>query len=389
MSKFIAAIATLLGTIIGVGFLGLPYVAAQSGFLLVAVYLIVLGCVMCLIHLAWGEIVLRTPGKVRLPGVVAHYFGRRAENLVLLNFSLGLIGTLLAYIIIGGQFLGSLIGTSFVGSELLYALVFFSVGSLLIYRDVKSIVRTEVWMMGAFFLVLILFLFSSFSKIKIDNLVLAPALNLTNLILPYGIVLFSLAGNSVIPEIIDILGKKKMSHTLEHQEAAKLPKVVGLATVIVVATYIIFTILVFGITGKYASDEALSGLSFDLPRQILRFLFLLGFLAVFTSFLSIGLAFKKMLWYDYKLTPSLAWFLSMFVPLSLFLAGAKNYLAVIGLVGAISIGIEGVVIFVTYKKARRASDFVPAYDLKLPNWSLYLFMFAFILAALYEIWRSL
>ena len=77
MSKnFCGATATLIGTIVGVGIFGVPYVVAKSGFLLGLLFLFGLGGVALLLHLFYGEIVLRTPGGSREriePGGYEHF----------------------------------------------------------------------------------------------------------------------------------------------------------------------------------------------------------------------------------------------------------------------------------------------------------------------------
>ena len=57
--NFWYAIATLVGTIVGVGIFGLPYAAGQAGFFISSVYLFGLFFVFALLHLMFGEIILR------------------------------------------------------------------------------------------------------------------------------------------------------------------------------------------------------------------------------------------------------------------------------------------------------------------------------------------
>jgi len=61
--KFWAATFTLTGTMIGAGVLGLPYVFAQSGFVIGLFWLIILGSILIFVNLSLGEITLRTKGK--------------------------------------------------------------------------------------------------------------------------------------------------------------------------------------------------------------------------------------------------------------------------------------------------------------------------------------
>ena len=77
--QFWTAISVLVGTCIGAGVLGIPYVAAQSGFLIAVGYILFIGGVLILINLYLGEIILRTKGNHQLAGYVEKYFGKKAK----------------------------------------------------------------------------------------------------------------------------------------------------------------------------------------------------------------------------------------------------------------------------------------------------------------------
>ena len=66
--KIIYAIATLSGTIIGAGLFALPYITLKVGFWMILAYFLLLGGVVILIHLFFGELALKTPDFKRLPG---------------------------------------------------------------------------------------------------------------------------------------------------------------------------------------------------------------------------------------------------------------------------------------------------------------------------------
>ena len=70
---FYAAIATLVGTIIGAGVLGIPYVISQAGFITGLVNLVILGVAVLLLYLFVGEVVLRTRGNHQLTGYAEIY----------------------------------------------------------------------------------------------------------------------------------------------------------------------------------------------------------------------------------------------------------------------------------------------------------------------------
>ena len=54
------AVAVLVGTIIGSGVFLLPYAAISSGILISNIWLVLLTILLVIVHLVFGEIVLRT-----------------------------------------------------------------------------------------------------------------------------------------------------------------------------------------------------------------------------------------------------------------------------------------------------------------------------------------
>ena len=98
--------------IIGAGMFGIPFSFVRAGFWLGAAELALLGGVMWVIHLRYGEVVLETPSRHRLPGYVRLYLGRWASMLAWGSALFGIGGALLAYVVVGGLFLDSLFATA-------------------------------------------------------------------------------------------------------------------------------------------------------------------------------------------------------------------------------------------------------------------------------------
>ncbi len=69
------AIATLIGTIIGAGVLGLPYVISQAGFNLGLILILIIGLAVLYMNLFYGEVVLRTKTAHQLAGYAEKYLG--------------------------------------------------------------------------------------------------------------------------------------------------------------------------------------------------------------------------------------------------------------------------------------------------------------------------
>ncbi len=336
-SNFIKSLAVFLGTVIGVGIFSLPYVTFKAGFFVVLLFFLVMGFVVIVISFILGEIALGTQGIHRLPGYVEKYLGLKWKKVSLLIIGLGLTGALLAYLIIGGSFLNSFFGPIFGGSETLYAVLFFVVGSYLIFRGIKSISQVELSLLIIFFIILVLFLIKGFPSINIENF---KQIDLKLFAFPYGIVLFSLWGTALVPEMKEMLGGDRK----------QLRKVILYGTIIATITYLFFIFIIFGVSGINTSKEALSGFIGQVGNGILRLGFIFGVICCFTSFITLGLTLKKVFWYDFGLSPNVSWFIVSFVPLILFLAGIREFIEIIGFTGALMLGAEGLIIIFLYKK---------------------------------------
>jgi tyrosine-specific transport protein len=337
MLNYLKALSIFAGTIIGVGIFGLPYVALKAGFFVVLLYFLFLSVVTLIINFIYGEVSLSVKELHRLPGYAGLYLGQRWKKFSFLVFALGIIGALLAYLIVGGEFLASLFSPYFGGTNLIYTLLFFIPGAYLVLRGIKSISQIELALLVVFLGLLVAFFFKSFSFINIEHL---KAIDWTRAAFPYGVVLFSLWGLNMVPEAKEILmGNRKI-----------LRRVIIFGILFAVITYLFFIYIILGVSGPNTSKEAISGLAFSLGDNVILFGFIFGIITCFTSFITLGLALKKMFWYDFGWPKNFSWFIACSTPLFLFLVGLREYIDVIGLTGAVSIGTLGIIVVFLYRE---------------------------------------
>jgi len=334
--KFLKALSVFAGTIIGVGIFGLPYIASRAGFFIVVLYFLLMAGVAIAIHLIFGKVVLGTETIHRLPGYAEKYLGFPWKKLTFLITGLGLTGILLAYLIVGGEFLKALLFPYFGGNALIYTLLFFSAGAYLIFRGIKSISQIEFALLVIFFGILITFFIKAFPFIDTNYF---ANMDLKFLALPYGVVLFSLWGSPLIPEIKEML--KGDSKTFK--------RVIISGILLATITYLFFVFIIFGVSGINTSKEAISGLAFALGDNVIKLGFMFGIITCFTSFITLGLTLKKVFWYDFGLPKNLSWFITCFFPLLLFLIGFREFINVIGMTGAFALGCEAILIVFIYR----------------------------------------
>lgn len=365
MLNFLKALSVFTGTIIGVGIFGLPYVASKAGFPLVFFYFLFLTIGVILVHLLWGEVCLGTKKLHRLPGYVEEYLGTFWKKISFLIFGLGLIGTLLAYLIVGGEFLKFFLTPYFGENSLIYTLLFFAPGAFLIFRGIKNISQIEFVLLILLLVIIIIFFIKALPFINLNYF---KSVDLKFFIFPYGIVLFSLWGSAVIPEIKEmVFGDREM-----------LKKVIISGILISTITYLIFIFIIFGTSGPATSQEAISGFVQAIGDNVIRLGFIFGIITCFTSFLTLGLTFKKVLWYDFGLSKNLSWFVACFLPLFLFLIGLRKFIDVIGFTGAVVVGLEGIIIIFLYQEFLKKKFF------KTMNPLFYILSLCFILGIILE-----
>ena len=339
MSKsYIYAIATLSGSTIGVGLFALPYVASEVGIFTIIGYFFILGFTVAIIHLIFADISLETPDHIRLPSFAKIYLGKKWEIISLFSSVIGLIGVSLAYIIVGGKFLYALLSPVIGGSYFLYALIYFFTGALFIYIGIKAIDKIELLGMLAFIITLLILFIKGLPHFNLDSILILPHPN--DIFLPYGLVLFSLWSLSLIPEIEEMLGKNKKL----------LPKVVLNSILISSLIYILFIFVIAGISGGRISQMAIDGLPKYLGPGTIALALIIGLITTFTSFITASLTLKKIFWYDLKINKNISWLIVCGAPIFLFLIGLRSFIPVIGVVGAVMFGTNGIVVLTIYQK---------------------------------------
>ena len=365
MINFIKAFSILAGTIIGVGIFGLPYVAAKSGFFVVFFYFLIMAFLAIFIHFLYGRVTLGDNKLRRFPGYVGEYLGAGWKKITFFTTNFGLMGALLAYLIVGGEFLKLYFSPYFGGSSVVYTLIFFSLGGVLVFFGIKSISKVELFFLFLFVFLLIVFFIKAAPAINLDYF---KNIDWKFLTFPYGVVIFSLWGSALIPEVKEIV--KGNGRTLN---------LVIISSIIFSAiVYLFFIITILGVSGPDTSKEALAGFSRTIGGGVIKLGFIFGFITTFTSFITLALTLKKTFWYDFGLSKNSSWFISCFTPLFLFFIGLREFITIIGFVGALMIGLEAIITVFLYR-----SFLAQKYSQKI-NPFFYSFVGIFVLGIIFE-----
>ncbi len=366
MMKILYGVSILAGTIIGAGLFSLPYITTVVGVKIMIFYLLFLGAVSFLVHYFLGEVALKTPDFLRLPGFANYHLGKGAQRVAYVSGIFGLLGAVLAYLILGGEFLTVLLSPYFGGGTTQYTTIYFLISSFFIFFGIKAISKMEFWGIAIFLGLLFLTFFRGFSEISMENLFFVREGEF-DFFLPYGVLLFALWGGALIPEIEETLSLKK--------EKKQLLKIISFGIILSLFVSLFFIIIVLGITGEHTTREALVGLESYLGNGITSLMLAFGLLVVFTSLIAIGLTVKKILWYDLKISEKVSWAIACVFPFALFLIGVKNFIVVIGVAGGVMIAVDAILILLMYRKIKG----------KKVNFIVFSLIFLFLLGIIYEI----
>jgi len=378
------AIATLVGTIIGAGVLAIPYAFMKAGFLTGILNLVILSAAVVFLYLYMGEIVLRTNGKMQLTGYAQKYLGKNGGRLMAFTMILGIYGALVAYIIGVGRSLNSLFNFPafdkfgiFIPPELLASLVFFIFGIIIVYFGLNIIKKSELVMSTVVIAIILIISIISFLGINFSNL---ASFDVYSIFLPYGVVLFALAGAVAIPEMEEELVK--------HRD--KLKKAIIIGTLIPIIFYFIFALVVIGNCGINTGEIATTCLidKYGIMMVILGNLF--PIFAMSTSFLTLGLGLKQMFNYDYKFNHFISWFFTSLIPLILFFwifffVKSEIFYKTISLTGGIAMTLEGILIVLMFQRAKKKGDRKPEFQIKSSNLISTTLIILFLIGMIYTI----
>ncbi|MFA6474593.1 MAG: aromatic amino acid transport family protein [Patescibacteria group bacterium] len=356
-----SAVALLVGTAVGAGVFGLPYAFAQAGVFVGIVYVLVIGCVLLFVNLAYGEIVSSIPGHHQYTAYVERYLGKRWKILAVCSMCLGFYGALSAYLVEVNKLLFALFGQSWIG------LVYFSLLALALLVGIRAVGVLEKILMIVMLSLITIFTVYALPHINISNYTTASG---ANIFLPYGVVLFALAAASAIPEMKEVLGNNR----------SKLYLAIIIGSIIPLVIYLVFPIVTVGITGSNTTESAVLGLGKALGPQVLWLGSIFGCITMTTSFLVLGLALREMFQYDLHIKPTLAWFITLLPPLVILALNNLSFIEILGISGTFIGGIDGIIIMHMHRQLRNINHAKSSFIL---HGLAYL---VFIGGIAYEIW---
>jgi amino acid permease len=360
----LAGLTLVLGTVIGAGVLGLPYLFAKAGYITGLVNLIIVGFAVSLMTLYVGELALRTKEKHQLAGFAAKYLGDKWKYVMLLVETIGIYTALIAYMIGIGTALSSIFG----GSPLLFGVLFFVLASPVVYVGLRVIVGAEFIMTATKLIILLVLCIAIFPQINFSNVNL---FDMSKIFLPFGIVLFASLGYTVIPELEEAIEKDKR----------QMKWVILGAMLITIAIYAFYTFVFVGVYGTSVNEIAT--ISVTGPLALLGDIFVL--FTMVTPFIALCTVVKDIYILDFKIPKSFGWFLACFIPFMIFLYGGFDFITLLGISGTYSGGLMGILSAVMILQARKMKpETKPQFIVPGGNLPIYFTILVFIGGIIYQ-----
>ncbi|MFA5061859.1 MAG: aromatic amino acid transport family protein [Patescibacteria group bacterium] len=367
------AVFMITGMTIGAGVLGMPYVISKVGLLIGILYIIVIGLVMLGLNLMIGEVALKTDEQLQLPGLSGRYLGNWAKYLSSFLFIFGAYGSLLVFIVGEGESLSALFG----GNPIWWGVFFWSLGSFFIWRGLRMIKIFEKIIGSIVIFILAALSIFLLTKVQVTNLFY---INTANIFLPLGVIMFALSNSAAVVE----------AHALLPGSQRHFRKALIIGTLIPIVLYILFAVAVVGVSGLNTTEVATIGLGEIFGNAVLVAGNLLAILAMGTGFVGIGIVLKQTFIWDNKLNKVLAEFLVIFLPLAAYLAGIRNFVGILGIMGGLGFSSYSIILVLACWRAHKVGGLdTSRYNLRhfwlltVPLFLIFTLVFVYSLLALF------
>ncbi len=342
---FFQTAALAVGSVVGAGYLGIPYVVSRVGLPVGLILIVGVGLLVLVQFLGVGEMTLRTSGRHQLVGYVGRYLGENWQKFALFVIVFETYGVLTAFIVAEGQVLAALFG----GPAFFYSLLFFAVMSVIVYFGLRLVERVDLLLTLLAGAVVIGLAFMGWSRIRFAEFMQT---DWSGLLPAYGVVLFSFLGVAAVPQMrMALFGRERL-----------LLRAIVVGCLIPIALYILFTIAVLGVSGSSVTQIATIGLGQILGPAVMIVGNALAALTMTTAYLGGALALKQTFLYDYHYRHVEAWLLTITVPIALFTFGLHNFIGIISFVGAVLGGLLGIILVLAWWRAVKSGDRQPEYS---------------------------
>ncbi len=366
IAEVLGSAGILAATTLGAGIFALPYVFYRAGWVTSLFYMLVFGAALIFIHTLYARVLFRERGAKRLLGLVQTHFGERAFWFAFV----ALVGGLLLVLVIYLALVHTSVGLIFPSVDPRIGLfVFWATASLPLFLRLRWLVRLE-FLGTALMAGVILFIFLTPAHVPAAPRI--PAIDLTNIFLPFGPILFALAGWTAIEPMYEYAKKQNGGE-------ATTKAALAWGTAFVALLYGFFVLAIFR-SASIITPDTVSGLA-DWDSAQVAFLGALGIFAIWTSYVPVALEVQSALSHDMRLPKFLASSAVVFLPPIFYILGLRNFLSLLGIAGGVFLGLQYICIILVSKRSLRLG--------RGAKILLNALVIMFLLAAAYEVYYFL
>jgi amino acid permease len=365
MGKKLEIAAIVAAATIGEGVFALPYVIDHSGWLISIAWFVAIAAVVTVAHIIYLRTLAEVREKSRLLGLARKYFGETGFWIGFAAIVIGLLLGFVAYLVLGSHFLGILLPGI---SPLAALLLFWFMLACLIWGSEGKIAGLEVAGIALITVAIFFIFFTGRPALALANM--APVVP-GNFFLPFGAVLFALAGWTSVEQIYEIIRKKKSATVVTP----------GMFWVFLAGTSfagVLYWLFALGVIGSvpYVAADTVSGIALW-PAWKQSALAVIGIAALCVVSLPIARELRGAIEKDLKWNQFASRAAIILIPLATVLAGLTNFLTIVSIAGGIFLVVQYLLII---SVGRRALALVPREKALLDVLAI-----LFICAAIYQI----
>jgi amino acid permease len=360
--------AIVAAATVGEGVFAIPYVIENSGWLVSLGYFVAIVAIVSVAHIVYLRTLSAVGEKERLLGLARKYFGGTGFWIGFLAIVVGLLLSFIAFLVLGSEFLRIIFPWLSASASLG---VFWLFLAFIIWRSEGRIASLETVGVSA---VTVAIFFIFFSGHPFSAITDVPAFVPRNFFLPFGVILFSLAGWTCVEPIYElVIGGRRAIADEPVFEAFWL---FAAGTAFAGLLYWFFAGGVIGTTPQVGIDMVASTAMWPAWRRDI--LAAVGLLAMSVVSLPIAREIRGAMEKDLRWHSSLSRALIIMIPLAAVLLGFNSFVEVVGLAGGLFIAVQYLLIL---SVGRRTLALARSEKLLLD-----IVAFVFLAAAVYEVW---
>jgi len=376
-TKSFVMAAIVVAATIGEGVFDLPYIIQTAGWLLTLCYFVALIAAVSVAHVIYLRTLAVGYEKERLLGLAKRYFGGTGFVIGFVAIVVGMLLGFVAYLVLGAQFLGILIPgiSSAVALSLFWLLL-----ACLVWGSEGKIAGLEIVGVALIACAIFFIFFSGRPDLAFVNMPLAVS---HNFFLPFGAVLFSLAGWTSVEQIYELMhrfGAEAKNNTPTHDiknndggVAIFWMFVAGAA-----GATLLYWLFALGVIGSvpHVADDTISGIG-NWPAWRKDVLAIIGLASVGVISMPLAREMRGAMEKDLKWNSFFSRAVIIFLPLAVVLAGFTNFLVIVSIAGGVFISTQYLLII---SVGRRTLALAPREKVLLDVLAV-----VFIAAAVYEV----